>query len=81
MSKTVDFYWEFGSPASYRAHTQLPRIAHEAGATLVSHPVLLGGVFQATGNRSPVEIPARSEALWMASSMRSSPGMPSPSRR
>ena len=59
MTKTVDFYWDFGSPASYLAHTQLPRIAREAGATLVSHPILLGGVFQATGNRSPVEVPAK----------------------
>jgi 2-hydroxychromene-2-carboxylate isomerase len=59
MSKTIDFYWDFGSPASYLAHTQLPGIARESGATLVSHPVLLGGVFQATGNRSPVEVPAK----------------------
>lgn len=59
MAKTIDFYWDFGSPASYLAHTQLPRIAREAGATLVSQPMLLGGVFQATGNRSPVEVPAK----------------------
>jgi 2-hydroxychromene-2-carboxylate isomerase len=59
MSKTIDFYWDFGSPASYLAHTQLPRLAREAGAELVSHPVLLGGVFQATGNRSPIEVPAK----------------------
>jgi 2-hydroxychromene-2-carboxylate isomerase len=59
MSKTIDFYWDFGSPASYLAHTQLPRIAREAGATLASHPMLLGGVFQATGNRSPIEVPAK----------------------
>lgn len=59
MGKTIDFYWDFGSPASYLAHTQLPRIAREAGATLVSQPMLLGGVFQATGNRSPVEVPAK----------------------
>lgn len=59
MGKTIDFYWDFGSPATYLAYTQLPRIAREAGATLVSHPVLLGGVFQATGNRSPVEVPAK----------------------
>jgi 2-hydroxychromene-2-carboxylate isomerase len=59
MTKTIDFYWDFGSPASYLAYTQLPRIARDAGATLVSHPVLLGGVFQAAGNRSPIEVPAK----------------------
>ena len=59
MNKTVEFYFDFGSPAAYIAYTQLPRIAAEAGATLVWKPMLLGGVFQATGNRSPVEIPAK----------------------
>jgi 2-hydroxychromene-2-carboxylate isomerase len=59
MGQTIDFYWDFGSPASYLAYTQLPRIAREGGATLASHPVLLGGVFQATGNRSPIEVPAK----------------------
>jgi 2-hydroxychromene-2-carboxylate isomerase len=59
MSKTVEFYFDFGSPAAYIAYTQLPRIAADAGATLVWKPMLLGGVFQATGNRSPVEVPAK----------------------
>ena len=59
MTKTVEFYFDFGSPAAYIAYTQLPRIAADAGATLVWKPMLLGGVFQATGNRSPVEVPAK----------------------
>lgn len=59
MSKTIDFYFDFGSPAAYIAYTQLPRLAKEAGATLVWKPMLLGGVFQATGNRSPVEVAAK----------------------
>ncbi|MEP6722996.1 MAG: 2-hydroxychromene-2-carboxylate isomerase [Variovorax sp.] len=56
MAKTIDFYFDFGSPAAYLAATQLPHIAADAGATLVWKPMLLGGVFQATGNRSPAEI-------------------------
>jgi 2-hydroxychromene-2-carboxylate isomerase len=63
LSRSIDFYWDFGSPTSYLAHTQLPGIARAAGAALVSQPVLLGGIFQATGNRSPVEVPAK--ARWM----------------
>ncbi len=59
MTKVIDFYWDFGSPASDLAHMRLPGIAAAAGATLVSHPILLGGVFQATGNRSPGEVPAK----------------------
>lgn len=59
MSKTVDFYFDFGSPTTYLAWTQLPELCAETGATLVYKPILLGGVFQATGNASPVTIPAK----------------------
>lgn len=59
MSKSVEFYFDFGSPTSYLAYTQLPAICAEAGAGLVYRPVLLGGVFQATGNASPIAIPAK----------------------
>ena len=63
MSKSIDFYFDFGSPTSYLAWTQLPKIAAAAGAQLIYHPVLLGGIFQATGNQSPVMIPLK--AVWM----------------
>lgn len=59
MTKSVEFYFDFGSPASYLAATQLPRLCAEAGAELVWKPMLLGGVFQATGNHSPATIPAK----------------------
>ena len=59
MTKTVEFYFDFGSPAAYLAATQLPHVCADTGAELVWKPMLLGGVFQATGNRSPVEIPAK----------------------
>lgn len=63
MTKHVDFYFDFGSPTSYLAWTQLPKIARAADAQLRYHPVLLGGVFQATGNHSPAQIPRKGE--WM----------------
>lgn len=59
MAKEVEFYFDVGSPAAYLAWTQLPRIAEEAGANIVYKPFLLGGVFHATGNRSPTEVPAK----------------------
>jgi len=59
MSKSVEFYFDFGSPTSYLAYTQLPKICAETGAALVYRPVLLGGVFQATGNASPIAVPAK----------------------
>lgn len=59
MSKSVEFYFDFGSPTTYLAWTQLPALCAETGATLVYRPMLLGGVFQATGNASPVTIPSK----------------------
>jgi 2-hydroxychromene-2-carboxylate isomerase len=61
--KTVEFFFDFGSPASYLAWTQLPAICRAAGATLVYRPMLLGGVFQATGNASPVTVPAKGKYM------------------
>lgn len=61
--KRVEFFFDFGSPASYLAWTQMPRIARETGAELVLRPMLLGGVFKATGNASPVSVPAKGR--WM----------------
>ncbi|WP_405119817.1 2-hydroxychromene-2-carboxylate isomerase [Pseudomonas leptonychotis] len=63
MSKTVEFFFDFGSPASYLAWTQLPRIAEQAGAQITWKPMLLGAVFKAAGNQSPVMIP--SKGRWM----------------
>lgn len=59
----VEFFFDFGSPTAYLAYTQLPRIAAECGAELVWRPMLLGGVFKATGNASPVTVPAKGR--WM----------------
>ena len=58
-TKTVEFFFDFGSPAAYLAYTQLPALCAEAGAGLAWKPMLLGGVFQATGNHSPAEVPAK----------------------
>lgn len=59
MSKTVEFFFDLGSPASYLAYTQLPALCRECSAELIYRPMLLGGVFQATGNASPAMIPAK----------------------
>jgi 2-hydroxychromene-2-carboxylate isomerase len=67
MSKTIEFFFDFGSPTTYLANTQLPRLAQECGADLVYRPLLLGGVFKATGNASPVSVPAKGR--WMGTDM------------
>jgi 2-hydroxychromene-2-carboxylate isomerase len=61
--RRVEFFFDFGSPTSYLAHSQLPGIAAETGAELVWRPMLLGGVFKSTGNASPVAVPAK--GAWM----------------
>ena len=63
MNKTIEFWFDFGSPTTYLAHTQLPRVARETDAQLIYKPMLLGGVFKATGNASPVSVPAKGR--WM----------------
>ncbi len=59
----VEFLFDFGSPNAYLAHKVLPAIEARTGARFAYVPVLLGGVFKATGNRSPMEafasIPAK----------------------
>ena len=67
MAKTLEFFFDFGSPTTYLAFTQLPQIARETGAQLVYKPLLLGGVFKATGNASPVTIAAK--ARWMGTDL------------
>ena len=63
MAKTLEFWFDFGSPASYLAWFHLPKSAAARGAIIDWRPMLLGGVFQATSNRSPVEIPSKGK--WM----------------
>lgn len=61
MTRTLEFYFDYGSPYSYLADTQVEAIARRAGATLARKPMLLGGVFKATGNHSPAEMPQKSQ--------------------
>jgi 2-hydroxychromene-2-carboxylate isomerase len=63
MTQQATFYFDVGSPTSYLAHRALPKIASETGAQILWKPVLLGGILQATGNASPMDLPAK--ARWM----------------
>ena len=63
MTKTVTFYFDYGSPATYLAWTQINNIIEETNATLTMIPMLLGGVFKETGNVSPATVPAKGK--WM----------------
>ena len=64
MTKSFDYYFDFGSLASYLAHTQLPKICADTSAGVNMLPMLLGGVFQATGNSPPMSVPAKGKYLF-----------------
>lgn len=51
----VDFLFDFGSPNAYLSHKVLPDIERRTGVKFEYVPVLLGGLFKLTGNRSPAE--------------------------
>jgi 2-hydroxychromene-2-carboxylate isomerase len=51
----VEFHFDFGSPNAYLAHLVIPEIEQRSDAKFEYVPILLGGVFKLTNNRSPVE--------------------------
>ena len=51
----VEFLFDFGSPNAYLSHLVIPEIERRRGVTFDYVPVLLGGIFKATGNVSPAE--------------------------
>jgi 2-hydroxychromene-2-carboxylate isomerase len=53
VSVSVEFHFDFGSPNAYLAHRVIPEIEARAGVRFRYFPILLGGVFKATGNASP----------------------------
>jgi 2-hydroxychromene-2-carboxylate isomerase len=51
----VEFHFDFGSPNAYLSHLVIPEIEERTGLKFEYVPVLLGGVFKLTNNRSPAE--------------------------
>ena len=49
----VEFHFDFGSPNAYLSHRAIPSIEKRTGVKFTYIPVLIGGVFKATGNASP----------------------------
>ena len=52
----VEFFFDYGSPFSYLANTQLPGIAARTGASIVYRPMLLGAVLKAISLRTGAKI-------------------------
>jgi 2-hydroxychromene-2-carboxylate isomerase len=54
MAKQFEFLFDVGAPNAYLVHKILPQFCTEHDAEVIYKPILLGGVFKATGNRAPM---------------------------
>ena len=59
----LDFYFDFGSPTAFLANSRLRQLQQEYDVKIHYKPVLLGGIFKATGNSSPVMVAAKGEYM------------------
>ena len=60
--KSIDFYYDYGSPTAYLAWSQLSKL-DSSNINILYFPVLLGGIFKATDNKAPgLVLP---KAKWM----------------
>ncbi|MBV9456652.1 MAG: 2-hydroxychromene-2-carboxylate isomerase [Bradyrhizobium sp.] len=55
MNTNPEFLFDFGSPNAYLSHQAIPAIEKRTGAKFDYVPVLLGGIFKSTNNKSPAE--------------------------
>jgi 2-hydroxychromene-2-carboxylate isomerase len=55
VSTAPQFLFDFGSPNAFLGHEAIPAIERRIGVKFEYFPILLGGIFKATNNRSPVE--------------------------
>jgi len=60
---TLEFFYDFVSPYSYLASTRVEAEVARVGGTVRFRPFLLGGVFNATGNKAPIEVAAKAPYL------------------
>jgi 2-hydroxychromene-2-carboxylate isomerase len=55
VSSNPQFMFDFGSPNAFLSHEAIPAIEQRTGVTFEYVPILLGGIFKATNNKSPAE--------------------------
>lgn len=63
MAKTLEYFFDFVSPYSYLADSQVPDLIERTGAELVYRPMFLGGLMAATGNSPPATVPAKGKYM------------------
>ncbi len=60
---SLDFYFDVGSPTAFLAYKRLQQLQQQYDLSVNAIPILLGGIFKATGNTSPVAIPAKGKYM------------------
>ncbi len=63
MTQTIEFFWDVGSPYTYLASTRINRVAEKHSVPVRWRPFLLGGVFNATGNKPPASVAAKAQYM------------------
>lgn len=66
----VEFFYDYGSPYSYLADSRLSGLVTRTGAEVIYRPMLLGGVFKATGNQSPFVEPVEAKRKYFSIELR-----------
>ena len=61
MSSKPQFLFDFGSPNAFLSHEAIPAIEKRTGVKFEYVPILLGGIFKATNNKSPAETARRDQ--------------------
>ncbi len=64
MPGKLEYFYDFVSPFTYLADTQLDGIVSRTGCTLVARPFFLGGVMKATGNSPPINVAAKGAYMF-----------------
>lgn len=67
MAAELEFFFDFMSPPTYLAFTQMAGLKQRTGARVVYKPMVTISLHQLTGNRSPREVPAK--AAWMGADL------------
>lgn len=63
MPRRLEFFFDYVSPYSYLANSQIAALVDATGAEIAYRPFLLGGVMQSTGNSPPGAVPARAKYM------------------
>ena len=63
--KTLEIFWDVGSPYTYLAIKHLEQRWEEVGERVMLRPFLIGGVFKGTGNSMPAAVPANDAVVLL----------------